>query len=272
MTIRSILICLFAYSLISLSSPTLAAAQELIPSCLPIYGGGQNCTQTDSIEINKTVQNPKDSKFVENLGPNDPKYSPGQNIQFQLTVKNTSGKTAKNITVKDNLPRYVNCDASGIGNCDNSDRTITININTLNRNEARTIILKGKIATSDKMQKEAETVCLSNQAEAIQDKKSTQDNAQFCIQNNIKPTQAQTPVQIQTKSPTQAQTQPKPQTKTKAPTPTPTQPATTTKGGKQVFPASNTQTTPETGPEMLSLASLIPLAATGLWLRRKTNK
>jgi uncharacterized repeat protein (TIGR01451 family) len=240
MIIRSILICLFAYSLISLPFPNLAAAQEIIPSCHPIYGGGENCTQTDSIEINKTVQNPKDSKFVENLGPNDSKYSPGQNIQFQITVKNTSGSTANNITIKDNLPRYINCDATGIGICNSSAKTITINIDTLNRNEARTIIIKGKIATPDKMQKEPDTICLINQAEATQDKKSTQDNAQFCIQNNLKPT--------------------------------PTQPAATntTKGGKQVFPPSNAQTTPKTGPEMLSLASLIPLAATGFWLARRS--
>src|SRR5438876_1069588 len=146
MITRPILMCLFAYSLISLSLPSSATAQEMIPSCHPIYGGGENCTQTDSIEINKTVQNPKDSKFVENLGPNDPKYSPGQNIQFQITVKNSSGNTANNITIKDNLPRYINCDASGIGTCDGSNKTITININTLNRNEAHTMIIKGKIA------------------------------------------------------------------------------------------------------------------------------
>lgn len=221
MIIRPILICLFAYSLISLSFPNLATAQELIPSCHPIYGGGENCTQTDSIEINKTVQNPKDSKFVENLGSNDPKYSPGQNIQFQITIKNTSGNKINNITIKDSLPRYVNCDFSGIGLCDNTTRIITINIDTLNRNEAHTMIIKGKIATLEKMQNEPETFCLINQAKVTQDKQVTQDNAQFCIQNNPEPT------------------------------PIPTQPSAT-KGGKQVFPASTTKTTPKTGPEALS--------------------
>jgi uncharacterized repeat protein (TIGR01451 family) len=235
------LIGLLAYLLTGLFSQAFAG--ELLPSCHPIYGGGENCISTGSIEINKTVQNPKDSKFVENLGQNDPKYSPGQNIQFQITVKNSSGNNINNITIKDNLPRYVNCDFSGIGVCDNSNRVITININTLNRNEAHTMIIKGKIATLDKMQNEPQTFCLINQAKAIQGKQSIQDNAQFCIQNNPKPT------------------------------PIPTQPpaSTTTKGGKQVFPASTTQTTPKTGPEALSLASLLSLAAAGFWLRRKTK-
>ncbi len=233
--IFSTLICL----LIGLVSPGLTRAQELLPSCQPIYGGGENCISTDNIEINKTVQNPQTLKFVENLGQNDPKYSPGQNIKFQITIKNTSTNKVDNITIKDNLPRYVSCDLSETGTCDNSNGIITININTLKRNDSYTMTIKGKIATLDKMQNEPETFCLINQAKATQDKQSTQDNAQFCIQNNPKPT------------------------------PIPTQPtATTTKGGKQVFPVSTAHTTPKTGPEALSLISLIPLAGTGFWLRR----
>jgi len=244
MRIYSVLICSFTYLLLGLSSPGLATAQELLPSCQPIYGGGENCIPTENIEINNTVQNPQTSKFVENLGKNDPRYTPGQKIQFQITIKNTSSNKISNITIKDNLPRYVECDNSEIGICDNSAKTVTINIDKLNRNEARALTIKGKIAAKEKLQNEPETVCLINQAKATMNKQSIQDNAQFCIQNN--------------------------------PEPTPTQPATSnntiTKGGKQVFPASTAQTTPQTGPEALSLISLIPLAATGFWLRRKTDK
>ncbi|MEK7376716.1 MAG: hypothetical protein AABZ57_06095, partial [Candidatus Margulisiibacteriota bacterium] len=123
----------------------------------------------------------------------------------------------------------------GIGLCDNSKKIITINIDILNRNEARVLTIKGKIAAKEKLQNEPETVCLINQAKATQDGQSAQDNAQFCIH--------------------------------KDPEPIITQPATT-KGGKQIFPASTTRTTPKTGPEALSLISLIPLATTGFWLRR----
>jgi len=52
------------------------------------------------------------------------------------------------------------------------------------------------------------------------------------------------------------------------PTPRPTN-APTTKGGLKVFPPTQTKTTPKTGPEALSLISLIPTAGLGFWLRRK---
>lgn len=64
---------------------------------------------------------------------------------------------------------------------------------------------------------------------------------------------------------------------TAKPTATPTQRANqqgsagTTKGGLPVHEPTNATTTPETGPEMLGLATLIPAAGLGYYLRRKTK-
>lgn len=46
---------------------------------------------------------------------------------------------------------------------------------------------------------------------------------------------------------------------------------TTTKGGLPVYDPTNATTTPDTGPEMLGLATLIPAAAAGFYLRKKTK-
>jgi hypothetical protein len=60
---------------------------------------------------------------------------------------------------------------------------------------------------------------------------------------------------------------PSPTRKPQPTTPTPAQ----TKGGLKVQPPSKATTTPATGPEMLGIIALVPAAAAGLWLRRKTG-
>ena len=59
---------------------------------------------------------------------------------------------------------------------------------------------------------------------------------------------------------------------TATPTPTtPPPPANQSKGGLPIQPAPVTKTTPATGPEALGLISLIPMAAAGFYLRKKTQ-
>ncbi|HSA83432.1 MAG TPA: hypothetical protein VLF20_00915 [Patescibacteria group bacterium] len=58
------------------------------------------------------------------------------------------------------------------------------------------------------------------------------------------------------------------------PTPQPIVPSNTTnatKGGLPVEQPAQATTTPGTGPELLSLAALIPAGAMGIYLRRKTK-
>jgi len=45
-----------------------------------------------------------------------------------------------------------------------------------------------------------------------------------------------------------------------------------TKGGLNVQKPTNVSKTPATGPETIGLISLIPMAAAGFYLRKKTNK
>lgn len=60
------------------------------------------------------------------------------------------------------------------------------------------------------------------------------------------------------------------------PTPTSRKPATqsgttTTKGGLPVHEPTNATETPATGPETLALVTLLPAAAAGFYLRKKTS-
>jgi uncharacterized repeat protein (TIGR01451 family) len=202
-------------------------------NCQQIYGGGQTCVQVGKVLLNKTVKNPNTNNFVDSLNINDPKYSPNQEISFNIWVKNESNNTV-NVTVKDILPQFLTF-VSGPGSFDNNTRTLTYDVNDLKVNETRTFTVKAKVVSSDQIPTPNGSICIVNQAELISsDGQTAQDNAQFCIQTKVA--------------------------------------GATTKGGLPVMPVPVITTTPPTGPEMLPLFALIPTGIAGFILRRKVNK
>ena len=207
--------------------------------CQPIYGGGESCAQAEELRINKSVKNPQDGKYVNSLSVNDPKYAASQSISFRIEVQNISKKALSKITLRDILPQYV-VYVSGTGNFDAKNKTLTFTVDKLNPNETKVFFVEGKTVNRDSYPKDQGTVCVVNQAIATFDKKSSQDNSQFCIQKDAVPLQEQAPA-----DPSQS------------------------KGGLPVYPPSTTTTTPPTGPEALALFGLLPAGALGIWLRRK---
>lgn len=215
----------FTIVVISLINPFKAFADT---SCQPIYGGGQTCVTTSDIGINKTVLNPQTNQFVDNLGINDARYSPGLTTNFQISVTNTSNHNISKINVKDIFPQYI-AFSSGPGNFDSNTKTLTFEVNNLAINETRTFTVLGKIADASQIPvDQGSAICVVNQATATNlDNSSqvTQDNAQLCIEKGTS--------------------------------------TTTIKGG---FPVLTT--TPKTGPESLALLALIPTGISGLMLRK----
>ncbi len=228
-------IYLFAYLIFGLFSillsPGIVTADNQ-KNCQPIYGGGESCIQTGKVAINKTVRNPQTLQYVENLNAQDPKYSPGQTMQFQITVKNTSNTPIRNIEIKDRLPQYLDCASEAANQCNNTTKIIAFTIDNLNANEIRIYTLKGKVASISNLPEDKKTICLVNQTLATQNKQTSQDNSLFCIQKN----------------------------KTNQ---------NTTKGGLPVYPPSKTKATPGTGPETIALFSLLASGLFGFILRQK---
>lgn len=228
----------FIFSLVLASSIYFLASVTAFAavSCQPIYGGGQTCVQSGNVLINKTVQNPLTGVFVDNLGVNDPHFSPDQTINFQISVTNTGGQTLPRVTVQDVLPKFVQF-VSGVGSFDQNANTIAFDVLNLNPNETRTFSLTGKIVPVNQLPADSNVICdITNTAIATVDGQ-TQDIAKFCLQTQ----QAAAVV------------------------------GTTTKGGLKVFPASSATTTPATGPELLPLIGLLPTGAFGFLLRRKSS-
>jgi uncharacterized repeat protein (TIGR01451 family) len=203
-------------------------------SCQPIYGGGESCTQTGNILLNKTVQNPSNGLYVDNLNINDAKYTPGQTVNFNITIRNTENKALSNVEVKDVFPQYVSF-VAGPGNFDANTNTLTFEIPNFPANEARTYTIQGKIANAGSFSFANGTTCVVNQSIMnASNGQSAQDNAQFCIQ---------------TATTTTVVTQP----------------------SLPVYPAPKIVATPSTGPEILPLLGLIPSAIAGFILRKKSN-
>ena len=200
-------------------------------NCQPVYGGGQNCITTGTILVNKTVQNPQTGQFVDNLGTNDPRFSAGQAVNFQITLTNTGSTTIPQTAVKDTFPGFVDF-TSGNGSFDSNTKTLTFTTDNLNPGETRTFSISGKVIDAKGLPDGV--TCVVNQATATTNTgQMSQDNAQFCIQK-------------------QAVT-------------------TTTKGGLPVLPPPSVTTTPPTGPELLPLIGLLPAGLSGFFLRKKSR-
>jgi uncharacterized repeat protein (TIGR01451 family) len=228
---KNIVLFLTALSFLLLAKNTFAST-----SCQPIYGGGQSCTQTGNIVLNKTVLNPSTGLYVDGLNINDPKYNPGQTVTFQITIRNTENKTLSNVEVKDVLPQYVSF-VSGPGNFDANTNTLTFNVGNFPANEARTYTIQGKVADASSFSFANGSTCVVNQSiMTASNGQSAQDNAQFCIQLS-----------------------------------TPTTTVVLTKSGLPVVTAAPVITTPSTGPEALPLLALIPTGIAGFILRRKSK-
>lgn len=204
--------------------------------CQPIYGGGVNCA-TANISLNKTVKNPQTKEFVNNLGVNDAKYAPDQEVTFKIAVTNTGDATLSNVKVTDNFPQYITF-VSGNGTYDKNTRAFTFTVDSVKAGETKSYEIKAKLAKNTDLPKDTGVFCLVNQAVTINNDQTVTDNAQFCIEN---------------------------QTVTTATVPT-------TKGGIPVYPTSpSVKTTPATGAESLMLMALAPLSGLGVFLRRKTK-
>lgn len=235
---------LFAIA-VALATPAKVFADS---SCTPIYGGGQSCVQSGNIMINKKVETPSHQNgkftnvFQDNLTINDDKYNPGETIRFQLAVTNTGGSALSNVTVQDVLPGTVSFVSISPtpSNFDTNKRPITFTIGNLNPNETQTFTITGTVVSNSQLTQGI--TCDINQSTSSANSQTSQDNAQFCIQNQV----------LGTAVPS-------------------TQTPTTTKGGLQVFPAPSVTTTPKTGPEAIALLALLPTGLLGQILRKSAK-
>lgn len=212
----------------------LFMVQSANADCTAIYGGGQSCPPSYNFIIEKLVQTPGKGggNFVDMLSVNDPKYSPKNDVAFQLIVRNTGNQTIPNLTVSDKLPDYLTFvslkkDKKDVPvDYNKGDRRITFNIANLGTGQDQTFILVGRLSDANMMPSDQATICLINHSSVTDNSTQDSDSSQFCVQKQVL--------------------------------------------GK-VFPAPKIEKQPSTGPEMLPLALLLPGALAGFILRKRTQ-
>ena len=233
---------LFTAFLLSLLLLSFKAENTFAAGCAPIYGGGQSCPDY-SFSIQKQVQKPGKGggDFVNNLSINDPKYAPSQNVTCQVTIRNTGSKKIPTITVVDAFPKYLSF-VSGPGNYNSKSNNLVFTVSGLNIGQEATYTIVGKLVNSNNLPNDQGVICELNQVTATDSSGSVnKTSSQFCLQKDVLAAQE-------------------------------TSSTSTTKGGLKVMAAPELTTTPATGPEMVSLALIIPAALSGLLLRRRSKQ
>ena len=160
------------------------SAPKAFADCQALYGGGETCTSY-TFTLQKFVQVPGQSNFVNNLSINDPRYALSQIVNFELVVTNTGNSTISSINLVDTFPQYVSF-VSGPGTFNNSNNTLTFVVNNLNAGQSQTFNLSGKIANSGVPQG---ITCVVNQAAGTDNNGDTNTaSSQLCITNVTNPT------------------------------------------------------------------------------------
>ncbi len=97
---KQILITLFLFTVFFNAQMVSAAVR-----CETQYGGGQSCQSFNELFVDKKVWNKDIAAYVDNLGLSDPLIGSGEEIIFQIIVKNTSNRKLDKIAVTDTLPQ-----------------------------------------------------------------------------------------------------------------------------------------------------------------------
>lgn len=248
-------------------------AQEA-DTCPAIYGGGLVCQEANDFRIDKKVQTPKDGSYVDRIPENETKVAPNRTMIFRIQITNKTDKTLRSIRVTDTLPNFVQFVRSD-GTTKQNKQEVSYTIQTLEAKKTHTMNIQGKVLSKDKLP-DSSPLCVANQAEAKSGFSQTAlDFVTFCIDKNANGITTRTTPDTKPIQPTQKTSLPvqnKGGQQPVAPTATTTQipTETITKGGEKVFPAPETDTNPNTGPELLALIALLPAGGLGLYLRKKS--
>jgi uncharacterized repeat protein (TIGR01451 family) len=151
------------------------------------YGGG---APSYSIVVDKMVAT-KDGTtkggqpvYVDNLTPADARYIPGDQIAFQVKIRNTSNINLTNVKVQDVLPDWLDA-AEGPGNYDGATRTITWTYPQLLAGEERTERVVAQVKPQDQLPADKGLMCMNNKAVVSADNAYDEDTAQLCVEKQV---------------------------------------------------------------------------------------
>jgi len=181
------IISAFAIASIGLNGFSTVSAKEI---CFTQYGGGEKCIDVEekaNIDLDKKVSE-SDGDFKNHIKSSEHKFSAGDYIYFELSVKNTGDVKLKSVTVNDTLPSFVSYDKTLEGNKPEIDgKNLKFELNSLDAGESEKVVFRAKIVDDEDLPKD-DKVCLTNIAETkgvrVDDKNSKEkdsDYSNFCV-------------------------------------------------------------------------------------------
>jgi len=153
------------------------------------YGQYEPSTPSGSMSIDKTVSHGEQTKggitqYVDNYIAEDPRFTAGQKVYFQIKVKNTSNVTLKNIQLQDILPAYLD-PSEGPGNYNPDSKTISWSYPELKAGEGKIENVVGIVVDQSRMPADKGLFCVSNKSTVKADNVYDEDSAQFCIEKQV---------------------------------------------------------------------------------------
>lgn len=127
------------------------------------------------IWLDKKVENPESNQYVDNLSVSDYKFAPGEEVWFNVKIKNTGEKTFEKVKVKDYLPDYVQ----------HLEGDLEREYQDLKPDEEREFKIKVKVAAADKLPSDQGVYCVINKAEVEANNQKDGDTSQICIEKKV---------------------------------------------------------------------------------------
>lgn len=72
-----------------------------------VMAGQYEEVETKDISLDKKVKNPNTGDWVDNLFSSDYKFSPDQEVEFKIVLKNVGNKDLDQVEYRDSLPEYL---------------------------------------------------------------------------------------------------------------------------------------------------------------------
>lgn len=165
-----LILTLLLFGFLFLAKPASAAVR-----CETQYGGTEVCVTTGQLQVDKEVFDPQNNKYVDNLGINDYKFSPGELISFRINIKNVGDALLSKVTVTD-TPQA--------GFLDLATGALNFDLIDLKPGETKQQELKLRVVDASKLPQN-NVICVINTAQANADSNSDKDTAQLCLERKV---------------------------------------------------------------------------------------
>lgn len=162
----------------------LSAGSTLVAPAPAFAGSYDSPKYNRSITVDKKVAMPVTTKggttntFYDNISASQYLFNPGQDVTFEIKVKNTSEVALTHVIVKDFGPEYMYLKAVP-GTLDEASNTLTIEAGDMAVNEEKTFTVYARIKPAGQVP--TGTSCVTNKAYASADGVSDDDTANLCI-------------------------------------------------------------------------------------------